>query len=342
MQALENVSPRDLVPLRDQWRTQPSFVNRSPATLCWAEGVWKEAQLKPEFLGLSSWSNVEPTAAASRHNLSATSAMSQESFYSINAWARNRPGDLFDRLSSYSCSSTALEPSAGKNTPYIYASSSKQASLMVQRGDGADSNASAYNMSVPRTVPSLAELSASTRFSGSINTDLASEIDLRHILHTDDNDNLVAPTMGSPYTCYCMFRLLGCKKMFDNAEEWKTHVTSHFKLQPVPLSVACQICKEPFHSAENGEAWCRMLEHITTQHFQQGHTLMGTRPSYELMHYLYCKGIVSQEQLRLLQHADPDPEPYGSGRQSGVGSPTEPYFVSVNSRRERRMRTRKI
>lgn len=209
---------------------------------------------------------------------------------------------------------------------------------MVQRGYGAVSNASTHDMSVPRTMPSLTEFSASTRLSGSIDTDWADGIDMRHILHRDDNDNMVDSKMRSPFRFHCLFRILNCRKDFDDVEEWETHVTSHFKLQPLPQSVTCQICKEPFHSGESGEAWRLMLEHIATEHILQGQTLVGTRPDYELMLHLYHKGIASKEQLKLLQQADAD----SSGRDGGVGSPAEPYYFSVNSRRERRMMGRQF
>ncbi|WEW57050.1 hypothetical protein PRK78_002509 [Emydomyces testavorans] len=212
---------------------------------------------------------------------------------------------------------------------------------MAQRGEGVASNTSTYDMSVPRTVPSLAGMSASTQLSHSINTDLASEVGVHHILHEDENENLIAPTVERPFVSHCLFRIIGCRKTFDDAEEWKTHVTSHFKLQPVPLSVACQICKKTFQDAAEGEAWSQMLNHIATQHILQGETLVGTNPNYELMHYLYCKGIVTHVELSFLQFEDPDLET-GAEHEGGAGSANEPYFVSVSSRRERRMKGRQI
>lgn len=192
-------------------------------------------------------------------------------------------------------------------------------------------------MSVPRTVPSLAELSASTSFSGSIETEWASGIDMRHILHRDENDNLIDSKTQSPFQFHCLFRILNCRKVFNDIEEWETHVTSHFKLQPLPKSVNCQICKAPFQSAENGGSWRLMLEHVAAEHIMQGQTLIGTRPDYEMMLHLYHKGIISRDQLKLLQYRDPD-----SSEDIGAGSPTEPYFVSYNSRRERRMMGRQF
>ncbi|EAS34408.3 uncharacterized protein CIMG_05432 [Coccidioides immitis RS] len=265
--------------------------------------------------------------------------MSQEPLYSLNTWEKNRPGDFLDRLLPLTCLSDSLDLPEGK---YTYPNNSRKDSLKVQRGDGAASNESACNMSIPRTLPSLAEMSTSTGFSGTINTALASEVDMHHILPTDDDDNFVAPDVQYPFICHCLFRILGCEKFFNNVGEWKTHVTSHFNLKPVPQSVACQVCKQRFHGAEDDEAWFKMLDHIALQHVQQGQTLVGTSPGYELMHHLYCQGIVSQEQLKLLQHGDRDSESYGPAGRGGVSPTAEPYYVSASSRRERRMRGRRI
>ncbi|KAI1921598.1 hypothetical protein LOZ58_005669 [Ophidiomyces ophidiicola] len=265
--------------------------------------------------------------------------MSHDQLYSLNTWARNRPGDFIDRLSSYSLGPTPANPTANRNDRYVRtATHRRQASLRVQRGDYASSRASTYDVSVPRTVPSLAGVSVSTPYSASLNTDRASEINAQNILYPDENDNLIAPEAKKAFISHCIFHLLGCRKISDNVADWKAHVTGHFKSQPIPLSVTCQLCKKSFHGAREGEAWSWLLDHIVTQHTQQGQTLVGTSPGFELMHYLYCKGIVSLEDLRLIQNE----APVDTAQCASIAPTYEDCFYNASSRRERRLKKRQL
>jgi hypothetical protein len=83
-----------------------------------------------------------------------------------------------------------------------------------------------------------------------------------------------------------------------------------------------------------------MLDHIS-DHLEKGDSLTNTSPDFELMQYLFCKKIITQDQMRLVQvPAAPGRPGYNPSQDSvraRIGSSDEPCFSNANPKRDRRM-----
>ncbi|KAL2832941.1 hypothetical protein BDW59DRAFT_138942 [Aspergillus cavernicola] len=141
----------------------------------------------------------------------------------------------------------------------------------------------------------------------------------------------------------CLFHILNCHDTFDDSDEWKTHVFSHFRTHEPPDTARCPLCPaEKFNSTPHQRAWDFLLEHMDVTHYQQGQTLAGSRPDFELMRYLYNLRVISVDQFKVMQLAPPPSSPAYHRRQepvrANVGSSDEPFCVPYSRRREARMR----
>jgi hypothetical protein len=85
-----------------------------------------------------------------------------------------------------------------------------------------------------------------------------------------------------------------------------------------------------------------MLDHVDVAHYQQGQTLAGSRPDFELMQYLYRLRIISDDQFKVMQLPPPPTSPaYHRSQETvraNIGSSDEPYCAPYSRRREQRMR----
>ncbi|KAL4867666.1 hypothetical protein BDV12DRAFT_170860 [Aspergillus spectabilis] len=149
------------------------------------------------------------------------------------------------------------------------------------------------------------------------------------------------PPQQQPYIC--LFHILDCHDTFDDVDQWKTHVLSHFRTHEPPDTARCPLCPaERFSSTPHQRAWDIMLEHMDISHCQQGQTLAGSRPDFELMRYLYNLRVISVDQFKVMQLAPQPSSPAYHRRQepvrASVGSSDEPYCVPYSRRREDRMR----
>ncbi|KAL5051571.1 hypothetical protein BDW71DRAFT_202734 [Aspergillus fruticulosus] len=213
-------------------------------------------------------------------------------------------------------------------------------------------------------IPSLWADSASSRStpsSLSLRTMWASGIIGSGLLEEDDTGALVLPpehiiqrhihSSSSPSSALprqqqiyiCLFHILDCHDTFDDCEQWKTHVLSHFRTHEPPDTARCPLCPaERFTSTAHQRAWDLMLKHVDVAHYRQGQTLAGSRPDFELMRYLYNLRVISVDQFKAMQLAPQPSSPAYHRRQdtvrASVGSSDEPYCVPYSRRREDRMR----
>ncbi|RDW90452.1 uncharacterized protein DSM5745_02227 [Aspergillus mulundensis] len=213
-------------------------------------------------------------------------------------------------------------------------------------------------------VPSLSNDSASSRSTPSclsLRTMWASGIIGSGILEEDDTGALVLPPdhaiqrhvrspspPSSPLShqqqiYICLFHILDCHDTFDDCEQWKTHVLSHFRTHEPPDTARCPLCPaERFTSTPHQRAWDLMLKHVDVAHYQQGQSLAGSRPDFELMRYLYNQRVISVDQFKAMQLAPQPSSPAYHRRQdtvrASVGSSDEPYCVPYSRRREDRLR----
>ncbi|KAK2745699.1 hypothetical protein FQN57_003596 [Myotisia sp. PD_48] len=130
--------------------------------------------------------------------------------------------------------------------------------------------------------------------------------------------------------------MFDCEHLFDSVDEWKVHVTDHFKPYALPEKVKCLICKQPFVDAQppDGLAWRNMLDHILAEHppWQQADDMF---PDFDLLQDMYCKGIISMQQFRLLQIKYP--APYLKDVLAD-----QPFCMVTNPSRERRQKQSRV
>ncbi|EFQ99477.1 hypothetical protein MGYG_02488 [Nannizzia gypsea CBS 118893] len=186
------------------------------------------------------------------------------------------------------------------------------------------------------------------------------------ILHQNDGGPVVALPAPfpdhdetlEPFALKCIFAgIFECDKSFEDPEDWKLHVTGHLMSHSPPSKVSCIVCKQVFSNPQNqplqlqlempnqhhlqhqqqpvgGEAWQNMLDHILAEHPRWGAGgQVEPCPDFDLMRHMYCMGIISTEQFKLLQLTRETPPHLPQN-----GSAAEPYFIQTSSRRERRQR----
>ncbi|OJJ47082.1 hypothetical protein ASPZODRAFT_132019 [Penicilliopsis zonata CBS 506.65] len=200
------------------------------------------------------------------------------------------------------------------------------------------------------TMPSLSSASPSSPSVSSASLDTRAYVGLegsRNLLEDDGTGTLVVPRtaqFGHIYTC--LFHILDCHETFDCADEWKTHVLSHFRTHSPPNTARCPLCPdERFLSGMRHSAWDRMMNHVLIAHYHQGQTLARSRPDFELMQYLYRLKIISDDQFKAMQLPPAPSSPaYHRSQDSvraSIGSADEPYCAPYSRRREERMRGRR-
>ncbi|KAF9893771.1 hypothetical protein FE257_009941 [Aspergillus nanangensis] len=223
---------------------------------------------------------------------------------------------------------------------------------------------------MPSSLPSLSSDNASASSltsSLSLDTRWASGL-ASHILEDDGTGALVVPPrsvqqhhhrhhhhhLHSPpipppsppprqHTYICLFYILDCHDTFDDADLWRTHVLSHFRTHDPPQTARCLLCpSESFNDTPDRKAWDLLLDHVDVAHYQQGQTLAGSRPDFDLMRYLFRLRIISVEQFKAMQLPPPPSSPAYHRSQEpvrrNIGSSDEPYCAPYSRRREERMR----
>lgn len=268
----------------------------------------------------------------------------------LAAWERERPSDFSNRLLSYTCAPVPYAHPRAIPRSSVGSFGSTCTSLNVQSSGDGQTESSSFSMAATNSVPELSQPSnsASVRsFLESIDTNLASDLGSQNLLEEDEDGNLVVPQNERAIANYqCLFRILSCEKTFDRIDHWKTHVQSHFRTCPPPNTGQCPVppCTYSTQSSRRGEAWGALLDHVAEAHILRGESLENARPDIDLMHYMYCNNIISQDQLRLIQlpaaHEQPGYSPVQGPVRSTVGSSDEPCFTYANIRRERRIRER--
>ncbi|GAB1191194.1 hypothetical protein APSETT444_000365 [Aspergillus pseudonomiae] len=185
-------------------------------------------------------------------------------------------------------------------------------------------------------VPSLSSDAASASSSSpgvSLETRWAEGLAGQEILEDDGTGALVVPPSRPAH----------CHHTFDDVEQWKTHVLSHFRTHEPPRTARCPLCPgERFSDTSEQKGWDRMLDHVDVAHYQRGQTLAGSRPDFELMQYLYRLRIISVDQFKVMQLPPPPSSPaYHRSQEpvrANIGSSDEPYCAPYSRRREQRMR----
>ncbi|KAH8705779.1 hypothetical protein BGW36DRAFT_368166 [Talaromyces proteolyticus] len=200
----------------------------------------------------------------------------------------------------------------------------------------------------PSSIPAPSLSNGSQSMSDmSISSRMAAKIQVVNMLETDSTGNLIAsPTssigQSTPMAYYCLFHVLPCDHGSDRIEPWKTHVLSHFRGCPLPQYATCQWCAMDFKKKTAAGSWDAMLEHTAHEHFEKGHSLATTRPSFELMKYLYQSKVITEDQLKAIQLCpSPDSPAYHPSQdpvRASIGSSDEPYCSTYSPRREKRMR----
>lgn len=220
----------------------------------------------------------------------------------------------------------------------------KRSLIPVVVHDSGSTSAASESMTSAMPVPSLSAGSPSVS-DRSIESQAARRVNVVNILETDSSGNLVAPLPSPSRTTvlyHCLFHNLSCNFQSEKVELWKTHVLSHFRGCQLPQIASCQWCAAEYDGESAGRTWNKMLEHVAHEHFEKGHTLAASRPSFELMKYMYQSKIITEDQLKAIQLCpSPDSPAYHPSQdpvRANIGSSDEPYCSTYSPRREKRLR----
>jgi hypothetical protein len=187
-------------------------------------------------------------------------------------------------------------------------------------------------------VPPLSSGSSRKSSTSSANTDLASDLGGVQLLEEDLDGVLVVPsTRRSTCNHPCLFHVLACNENFDEEEEWKVHVLSHFRGNDPPTEAQCPLCSWKLANSTPSKAWVLMLHHVAIDHFKHGHTLATSRPDFALYKFLYNRKILNEPQYKAL-FMTPVSGPYDQRQQlppSEIGQSNEPFVSTASDRQQR-------
>ena len=273
----------------------------------------------------------------------------------LNTWARSEDRvDLHARLAA----NYQLPSNGGIINKYdsMYPRSTGQrTSIAVHARSEAPSTTASDN------VPRLTRGNSNASSIGSADTDIASSfLDGMPTLESI-NGVLQVPVPAHPHAdLICPFQILDCEEPFNDVWEWKTHVFSHFRGHPCPVTATCFLCESTFDQSEDdhpARAWNEMLSHMAAVHFRGlGQRLATVRTDFALMRWMYNRRIITTAQFTRTQSApvptmllgspsdilnlpaapSPPPPPPSA---SVPGGHDAVYTVQASSRRERRTRS---
>ncbi|KAK6826747.1 hypothetical protein P875_00053402 [Aspergillus parasiticus SU-1] len=283
----------------------------------------------------------------------ATAAAFSLAAHGLSMWEQDRPVTFSDRVVSR-CSPGAAGTNAGHpRSLFSFEPGGLRlaADVSTKSVCSGGSEAVAETMPSSTAVPSLSSDAASASSSSagvSLETRWAEGLAGHEILEDDGTGALVVPPPRPArqyhhHTYICLFYILDCHHTFDDVEQWKTHVLSHFRTHEPPRTARCPLCPgERFSDTPDQKGWDRMLDHVDVAHYQRGQTLAGSRPDFELMQYLYRLRIISVDQFKVMQLPPPPSSPaYHRSQEpvrANIGSSDEPYCAPYSRRREQRMR----
>jgi len=271
----------------------------------------------------------------------------------LNTWVRRDDHtDLAARLAA----AYQLLPEGGVINKYdsMYSRSTGQrTSIAVHARSEALSTTASDN------VPSLTRGLSNASSTASADTDFASALDGMRTLESVDG-MLQVPVMDHPHAdLICPFQILDCEEPFDDIRLWKTHIFSHFRGHPCPVTATCFLCERVFDQSRDdhpARAWNEMLSHMAAVHFHgMGQRLATVRTDFALMRWMYNRRIITPAQFRRTQMV-PVPTVLPESTDEIVNMPEAPmapppapqlsgsiaendvYTVQASGRRERRTR----
>lgn len=274
----------------------------------------------------------------------------------LNTWAkRDDHKDLAVRLAA-----TYQLPTDGgivNELDSMYPRSTGQrTSLAVHTRSEAPSNSTTAS----EIIPSLTRGNSDVSSVGSAETDFASALDGMRTLESV-NGVLQVPVTTRPLAdLICPFQILDCEESFNDNGQWKTHIFSHFRGKPCPVTATCFLCERVFDQTTEdhpARAWNEMLNHLATEHFRgMGERLATVRTDFVLMRWMYTRHIITPAQFKRTQmlplpivfpesagdivnmpEAPMAPPPTPSVSDVGAGR-NEIYTIQASPRRERRTR----
>lgn len=272
----------------------------------------------------------------------------------LNTWVqRDDHRDLAVRLAT-----TSRLSSAGNFNKYdsMYPRSTGQrTSIAVHaRSEVLSTNAS-------ENVPALTHGSTNTSSVDSADTGNASDLTAKSLLESVDGVLQLAVTAHLDADLICPFQDLECEERFHDIREWKTHIFSHFRRHPCPVTADCFLCERTFSQSRNdhpARAWNEMLSHMAVEHFRRlGQGLETMRTNFALMRWMFSRRIITDAQLTRMQTMPRQtvysesigelvnvPEapmaPSSTSTSSGSGGHDEVFTVHASRRRERMQRRR--
>ena len=249
-------------------------------------------------------------------------------------------------------------------------STGTRSSIAIHVRSQMSATSSAASTTATDAIPRLTRGQSLASSIGSADTSAASALDGGYVLSIQEGGLLTLPERMSPNAdLLCPFQILDCEDVFSDIREFKTHVFSHFRGHPAPLTAACFLCDNIFDQTDVDHpalSWNNMLSHMANDHYRQGQRLATVRTNFSLMRWMYSRRIINDAQFKRTQLCPiPTLLPNPAGEASGilvntpfapmppsaplpramrppgltsVGEQTESFTVQASRRTERRRR----
>ena len=227
---------------------------------------------------------------------------------------------------------------------------------------GVHTRSEALSSTASANIPSLTRGNSNASSTDSAATELASALDGIRTLESIDGV-LQLPATNQPHAdLLCPFQILDCEELFSDIRQWKTHVFSHFRGHPCPVTATCFLCGRFFDQSlddDPARAWNEMLSHLAGEHFRgMGQRLATVRTDFELMRWMYNRSIISTAQFtrtqmipvpillpgsadQIVNMPEVPMAPPSAPSVLGSGGQSEVYTIQASPRREIRMRNRR-
>lgn len=249
----------------------------------------------------------------------------------------NTARSLSDRLRRYESGYFGSENATGLSNPNESLPSRRPRVITYtatfDEQDSDDDLASLASSTTTNGVPPLTRGSSLDSCAASVaQTDVASVVQGGYVLESDDGIlTLPHPQDEANADLLCPFQILDCFETFASVRQFKTHVFSHFRGEPLPKKASCFLCPNIYASDSDEDPaipWNRMLGHMAHDHFRTGQEHGTFRADFALMRWMYDRKIIGDHMFKRTQMC-PTPTVFpGASRRpseaSSIGIPEAP------------------
>lgn len=161
-------------------------------------------------------------------------------------------------------------------------------------------------------IPPLTRGNSIVSSSSKTSSGMASAIDGGCVLSTEDGILTLPATFQPDADLRCPFQILDCRQTFSDVIEFKIHVFSHFRGEPLPHFAPCFICGRLFLQTDGDDralAWNNVLSHMAYDHYRGTNEEVRIRSDVAVLRYMWGRQLISDAQFTRVQLLMPEARP---------------------------------